>query len=75
MKQSLSMEISNTKARNITLKARNAIYKPPNNNMKQRETYVKDIFSKRKWQKFSALLWKKNIEKSKIALQGINLEK
>lgn len=56
MKQSLSMEISNTKARNITLKARNAIYKPPNNNMKQRETYVKDIFSKRKWQKFSALL-------------------
>ena len=50
------MEISNTKARNITLKARNAIYKAPNNNMKERETYVKDIFSKRKWQKFSAPL-------------------
>lgn len=60
MKQSLSMEISNTKARNITLKARNAIYKPPNNNMKQRETYVKDIFSKRKWKIFSPTVKKKH---------------
>ena len=71
MKQSLSMEISNTKARNINLKARNAIYKPPNNNMKQRETYVKDIFSKRKWQKFSALLWKKTLKNLKLLCKAL----
>ena len=41
--QSLSIEISNTKSKNIIL---NTIYMPPNGDMKQFETDFKDIFSK-----------------------------
>ena len=41
--QSLSIEISSTKSKNIIL---NTIYRPPNGDMKQCETYFKDVFSK-----------------------------
>ena len=41
--QSLSIEISSTKPKNIIL---NTIYRPPNGDMKQCETHFKDIFSK-----------------------------
>ena len=41
--QSLSIEISSSKSKNIVL---NTIYRPPNGDMKQCQTYVKDVFSK-----------------------------
>ena len=41
--QSLSIEISSTKSKNIIL---NTIYRPPKGDMKQYETYFKDVFSK-----------------------------
>ena len=41
--QSLSIEISSPKSKNIIL---NTIYRPPNGDMKQCETYFKDVFSK-----------------------------
>ena len=41
--QSLSIKISSTKSKNIIL---NTIYRPPNGDMKQCETYFKDVFSK-----------------------------
>ena len=41
--QSLSIEISSTKSKNIIL---STIYRPPNGDMKQCETYFKDVFSK-----------------------------
>ena len=41
--QSLSFEISSTKSKNIIL---NTSYRPPNDDMKQCETYFKDVFSK-----------------------------
>ena len=41
--QSLSIEISSTKSKNIIL---NTIYRPPNGDMKQCETHFKDVFSK-----------------------------
>ena len=41
--QSLYIEISSTKSKNIIL---NTIYRPPNGDMKQCETYFKDVFSK-----------------------------
>ena len=41
--QSLSIEISSTKSKNIIL---NTIYRPPNGDIKQCETYFKDVFSK-----------------------------
>ena len=41
--QSLSIEISSTKSKNIIL---NTIYRPPNGDMKQCETNFKDVFSK-----------------------------
>ena len=41
--QSLSIEKSSTKSKNIIL---NTIYRPPNGDMKQCETYFKDVFSK-----------------------------
>ena len=41
--QSLSIEISSTKSKNIIL---NTIFRPPNGDMKQCETYFKDVFSK-----------------------------
>ena len=41
--QPFSIEISNTKSKNIVL---NTIYRPPNRDMKQWETHLKDIFSK-----------------------------
>ena len=41
--QSLSIEISSTKSKNIIL---NTIYRPPNSDMKQFETHFKDFFSK-----------------------------
>ena len=41
--QSLPIEISSTKSKNIIL---NTIYRPPNGDMKQCETYFKDVFSK-----------------------------
>ena len=41
--QSLSIEISVTKSKNIIL---NTIYRPPNSDMKQCETHFKDVFSK-----------------------------
>ena len=41
--QSLSIEISSTKSKNIIL---NTIYWPPNGDMKQCETYFNDFFSK-----------------------------
>ena len=40
--QSLSIEISSTKSKNIL----NTIYRPPNGDMKQCETHFKDLFSK-----------------------------
>ena len=43
--QSLSIEISSTKSKNIIL---NTIYRPPNGDMKQCETHFKDF---QKWQK------------------------
>ena len=39
----LSIEISSTKSKNIIL---DTIYRPPNGDMKQCETYFKDVFSK-----------------------------
>ena len=45
--QSLSIEISSTKSKNIIL---NTIYRPPNGDMKRCETHFEDLFSK-KWQK------------------------
>ena len=41
--QSLFIEISSTKSKNISL---NTIYRSPNDDMKQCETHFKDIFSK-----------------------------
>ena len=41
--QFLSIEISSTKSKNIVL---NTIYRPPNGDMKQRDTHFKDVFSK-----------------------------
>ena len=41
--QSLSIEISSTKSKNIIL---NTIYRPPNSDMKQCQTHFKDIFLK-----------------------------
>ena len=41
--QSLSIEISSTISKNIIL---NTIYRPPNGDIKQCETYFKDVFSK-----------------------------
>ena len=41
--QSLSIEISSTKSKNIIL---NTIYRPPNGDMKQCETYLKVYFQK-----------------------------
>ena len=41
--QSLSIEISSTKSKNIIL---NTIYRPPNGDMKQCKTHLKDLFSK-----------------------------
>ena len=41
--QSLSIKILSTKSKNIIL---NAIYRPPKCDMKQCETYFKDVFSK-----------------------------
>ena len=41
--QSLSIEISSTKSKNITL---NTIYRLPNGDTKKCETHFKDIFSK-----------------------------
>ena len=46
--QSLSIEISSTKSKNIILYT---IYRPPNGDMKQSETHFKDAFSKQ-WQKY-----------------------
>ena len=40
--QSISIEISNTKSKNIIL---NTICRPPNGDMKQFETHFKDMFS------------------------------
>ena len=42
--QSLSIEISSTKSKNIIL---NTIYRPPNGDMKQCQTHFKDVFSKK----------------------------
>ena len=41
--QSFSIKISNTKSKNIIF---NTIYRPPNGDMKQRESYFKDVYSK-----------------------------
>ena len=41
--QSLSIEISGTKSKNIIL---STIYRSPNSDMKQCETYFKNVFSK-----------------------------
>ena len=41
--KALSIEISSTKSKNIIL---NSIYRLPNGDMKQSETYFKDVFSK-----------------------------
>ena len=41
--QSLSIELSSTKSKNMIL---NTIYRSPNGDMKQFETYFKDVFSK-----------------------------